>query len=64
MHTYLMSIRRYFSGNETFEIVAENKVQALELGKKHVFQSPIYADGNYDRLSVKVLKKMKPQVKT
>lgn len=64
MHTYLMSIRRYFSGEETFEIVAENKVQALELGKKHVYQSPIYGGGNYDRLSVKVLKKMKPQVNT
>ena len=57
MHTYLMSIRRYFSGEETFKIEAENK-----LGKKYVWQSPIYADGNYDRLSVKVLKKMKPQV--
>ena len=62
MHTYLMSIRRYFSGEETFKIEAENKAQALELGKKYVWQSPIYADGNYDRLSVKVLKKMKPQV--
>lgn len=34
MNHYLMSIERYFSGEETFEIKAENKTDAVEKGRK------------------------------
>lgn len=59
-HTYLMQVYRYFGGYEEFTIEAENKSDALRLGKIYVLQNPKY-DSNYDKNDVKVVKKMKPK---
>lgn len=40
MNRYLMSIRHYFSGEETFEVQAENRRQAMVIAEKRVYQDP------------------------
>ena len=59
MHVYLMSVRHYFTGEEFFRILARNKTDALDLGKKFVIQSPKYSPSNYDFGSVRVVRKKK-----
>lgn len=60
MNRYLMSVNHFFSGEETFEVEAENKAEALSKGSKEFIQSPRCSGGNYDRSSFKVVKKLKP----
>ena len=62
MNRYLISVRRYFSGEETFEVNAENKNGAIKAanelftcGGEYGFRS------NYDPHSLKVVKKLKPR---
>ena len=56
-HRFLMDVFHYFSGHEQFEIVAENKADAVEKGKLYISRNK---GGNYQVDSVKVLKKLKP----
>ena len=59
MNRYLMKVRHFFEGYRTFEIEADNKSEALRLGKIYVCQNPIYScGGNYDTNDVKVVKKL------
>lgn len=59
MHRYLISVRHYFRGEETFEVQAENREKAREAAEKHFYQTPRYFGvGNYDHTSIKVLKKL------
>ena len=58
MNRYLMSVRRFFSGEEAFEVEAENKSEALEKGSREFTQSPRCFGGNYDLGSFKVIKKL------
>ena len=59
MHVYLMAVRHYFTGEEFFRVSAQNKTDALDLGKKFVIQSPKYSPSNYDLGSVRVVRKEK-----
>lgn len=59
MRKYLMEVRHYFSGYEQFVIEAENKLDAVEKGKLYVLQDWKYSGGNYDRNSVRCVKKIK-----
>lgn len=64
MNRYLMSIRHFFSGEETFEVQAENRGQAMVIAEKRVYQDPKYSvGGNYDRLSLKIVKKLQHKKK-
>jgi hypothetical protein len=54
-----MEVRHYFSGYEQFVIEAENKLDAVEKGKLYVLQDWKYSGGNYDRNSVRCVKKIK-----
>lgn len=57
MNKYLMSVERYFSGTETFEIEAENISDAIEKAKMH----PIIknSNGNVREDTLKVVKKLR-----
>lgn len=55
MSKYLVSIDRYFSGEETHEIEAENKSQAKEMARRYF---SIIGAGNYKLDSVEVIKKL------
>lgn len=57
MNKYLMSVEKYFSGTETFEVEAENKSDAIENAKLH----PVIKDsgGNVKEDTLKVVKKLR-----
>lgn len=57
MNKYLMSVERYFSGTETFEIEAENISDAIEKAKLQ----PIIrnSNGNVREDTLKVVKKLR-----
>lgn len=59
MNKYLVEISHYFRGDETFEVVAQNKAEALVKAKEYVKKSPLYGD-NYKVDSVRIVKKLKP----
>ena len=59
MNTYLMSIERYFSGRETFEIATKNKQDALIAARDHCLKSGLFSGGNYKIDSIKCEKKIK-----
>ena len=59
MNKYLMSIERYFSGRETFEVSAENKQDALIVAKNYCMKSGLFSGGNYKIDSIKCEKKIK-----
>ena len=64
MNTYLMAVKHYFSGEETFEVQAENKADAVTAGTHLVSTSPHYTvGGNYDKRSVRCVKKIQPKKK-
>ncbi len=60
-HKYLMSVEHYFSGEETFEVEAENKEEAMALGREKLAGDPHFTlGGNYNRKTLRVVKKVKP----
>lgn len=60
MNRYLMSVERYFSGEETFAVSAENKEGALIEGRRRLDEDPNFnSGGNYKRDTLRVVKKMK-----
>lgn len=57
---YLMRIEGYFSGWKEFEIVADNKQDALIKAKEYCKSHPIYGHGgNYKLDSIECIKKLK-----
>lgn len=61
MHRYLMEVRKWFGGYETFVVEADGKSDALDKGKKILYTDWRYSHNNVDRLSLKVVKKLKPE---
>ena len=59
MHRYLLSVQRYFSGEETFTVEAADKTTAVEIGESMVARDPHFTGGNYKRGSVRCVKKLK-----
>lgn len=55
MNKYLVSITRYFSGEETKEVEAKNKSDAVSVAKEY-FRS--FSGCNYDLDSIKCVKKL------
>lgn len=58
MHRYLMEVFHFFRGNETFEIRADNKADAVVKGQEYILRQ---IDSNYRHDSVKCLRKLKPK---
>ena len=58
MNTYLMTIVRFFSGEETFEVEATDKKEAVEKTRKY-FEK--YGSGNYKLDSIKCKKKLQKE---
>lgn len=56
MNHYLVSIIRYFSGEEYFILDAENKTDAKERMEAFIFT---YSSSNYQFNSIKVCKKLR-----
>lgn len=56
MHKYLMSIERYFGGEERFQVTAENKADAIEKAK----ETSYYRSDNTISSSLKCIRKLKP----
>lgn len=59
MNKYLMSVTGFFAGDVHFEIMAENKEEAVKKGLEYVRSNHKYGGGNFKYDSVKVVKKMK-----
>lgn len=57
MHEYLMEVTHYFLGRQRFQVVAENKADAIEKGTEYIKK---FGKDNYYMDSVKVVKKLKP----
>lgn len=55
-HEYLMSIERYFGGEERFQVSADNKAEAVERAKDTSF----YRSDNTISSSLKCIRKLKP----
>lgn len=54
-----MGVHHFVTGYETFEIEADDKIDAVRKGKLYVLQHPIYGSGgNYDTNDVKCIKKL------
>ena len=64
MHEYLMEVRHYFSGYEPFKIEAEDKANALAKAREYVDKNPHYWGGNYDKRTIRCVKKLKQKGKT
>lgn len=62
MNQYLMSVYHYFNGYQQFTIEAENKNEALNKGRIHVLQDPLYSGGDYDTNDVRCIKKINNKV--
>lgn len=58
MNKYLMTIVRFFSGEETFEIDATDKKDAIEKTRKY-FEK--HGSGNYKLDSIKCKKKLQKE---
>ena len=59
LHTYLMGIEHYFSGEEYFKIDAYTKADALVKSKSLIERDPRYSiGGNYKFNSLRVVKKL------
>ena len=56
MNLYLMGIERFFIGEVTFKIEAENKTEAMEKGRKHMEMNSY--GGNYNARTLRVVKKL------
>ena len=56
MHEYLMSIERYFGGEERFQVTAKNKTDAIEKAK----ETSYYRSDNTISSSLKCIRKLKP----
>ena len=56
MNKYLVAIRHFFEGYKTFEIDADNKLDALIKGREYVRR---IGGGNYNIDDAKVIKKLK-----
>lgn len=54
-HEYLMECRKFFSGNERFQVVASSKDEAMILGEQYIRR-----DSNFIKESLRVVRKMKP----
>ena len=55
MNKYIISIERYFSGEETEEIYAKDKIEAKAIAREYFGK---FSGGNYNLDSVKVIKKL------
>lgn len=64
MNTYLISIRKYFSGEEKlFTIDADSKQDAVIKGTEFVNKNPIFSGGNYNLDTIKCVKKLRKDIK-
>ena len=61
MHEYLMEIKRWFGGYDTFVIEAENKTHAVSKGM--VFACQKYSWDSHNLNDVRCVKKLKPKGK-
>ena len=55
MHDYLMGCKKYFGGEQRFQVCAADKAEAMRLGVEYVRK-----DSNYIQESLHVIRKMKP----
>lgn len=55
-HEYLMSIQRYFGGEERFQVTATSKEKAVEKAKG----TPFYRSDNTISGTLKCVRKLKP----
>lgn len=59
MNSYLAGVIKYFSGEETFEVEGENRLDALLRAQSIVKLDPkYYTGGNYMTNSVRIIKKL------
>jgi len=59
MNHYLVGVTKYFSGEETFEIEGENRLDALLRAQSIVKLDPKYCTcGNYMTNSIRIIKKL------
>ena len=58
MHEYLLSVQHFFLGEYRFQVVAENKVDAIIKGTEYV--NRVLGKDNCFPDTVKVIKKLKP----
>lgn len=59
MNYYLAGVTKYFSGEETFEVEGENRLDALMRAQSIVKLDPKYCNGgNYMTNSVRIIKKL------
>lgn len=59
MNYYLAGVTKFFSGEETFEVEGENKLDALMRAQSIVKLDPKYrSGGNYMTNSVRIIKKL------
>lgn len=56
MNKYLIGVKRYFCGEETFEVEAENKTEALH--KAELNPVILSSGGNVDLKTLRVIKKI------
>lgn len=57
MHEYLMEVGHYFLGSVRFQVVANDRAEAMEKGAEYV--KNLHND-NYIKDHIKVVKKLKP----
>lgn len=55
-HEYLMSVQRYFGGENRFQVTATSKAEAIEKAKK----TPFYCNGEVHQCTLKCVRKLKP----
>lgn len=56
MNTYLIGVKKYFGGEHTFELDAENKTDALIKARKS--NALLYCRDNVNDSTIRVVKKM------
>lgn len=55
-HEYLMGVKRYFGGEDTFIVTAGSKPEARDKAEKEIILTNY---GNLDRNSLRVIKKIR-----
>ncbi len=57
-NTYLMSVERYFGGEDYFKVTAHCKAEALLIADDILEHDPKYAGGNHKKQTLKGVKKV------